>query len=172
MEECVSLGLTKSIGVSNFNAHQISRILEKATIKPVVNQVELHGYLNQKKLEAFCKEKGVQLVAYSPLGSPAIPWETASGVLLEEPKLKAIAKAHNKSPAQVELRWIIQRGIVAIPKSVTKSRIQENFGVWDFTLSDAEMNEMFSLEIPGGKGRRCDEQAASNNQHYPFNDEF
>jgi len=172
MEECVSLGLTKSIGVSNFSAHQISRILEKATIKPAVNQVELHGYLNQKKLEAFCKEKGVQMVAYSPLGSPAIPWETASGVLLEEPKLKAIAKAHNKSPAQVELRWIIQRGIVAIPKSVTKSRIQENFGVWDFTLSDAEMNDMFSLEIPGGKGRRCDEQAANNHQHYPFNDEF
>ncbi|KAJ9593082.1 hypothetical protein L9F63_027677 [Diploptera punctata] len=118
MEECVKLGLTKSIGLSNFNSKQIQRVLDIATIKPVVNQVECHPYLNQKKLINFCKKKNIVVTAYSPFGGPASIAEgnpNAPNPLLD-PKIKAIGDKRGKSTAQVILRYLIQCGVVPIPK--------------------------------------------------------
>ncbi|XP_021960256.1 aldo-keto reductase family 1 member B1 [Folsomia candida] len=173
MEECVKLGLTKSIGVSNFNSDQIFRILGKCTIKPVVNQIECHPYLTQRMMQEFCKARDILITGYSPLGSPARPWVTANDpVLLEEPKLKEIAKKYNKSPAQVALRWMVQRDIIAIPKTVNKNRLIENMNIFDFTLSDDDMAAIFSLEKEGGAGRGCAELDAKGHKYYPFNTEF
>ncbi|PNF24354.1 1,5-anhydro-D-fructose reductase, partial [Cryptotermes secundus] len=96
MEECVKSGLTKSIGLSNFNSEQIQRVLDIATIKPVVNQVECHPYLNQSKLIAFCKERGIVITAYCPLGSPNSIARADFPAPLKDPTLQEIAKKHGK----------------------------------------------------------------------------
>lgn len=102
MEQVVKKGMTKSIGLSNFNTVQTERVLKIASIKPVTNQVECHPYLNQKKLAAWSKERGIILTAYSPLGSPDRPWAKPDDPqLLQDPELVAIAKRLGKSPAQV-----------------------------------------------------------------------
>lgn len=108
MEGVQKKGLTKSIGLSNFNSEQIDRVLKAATVKPVTNQVECHPYLNQKKLAAFCKERGIVLTAYSPLGSPDRPWAKPDDPqLLQDEGIIAIAKRLGKSPAQVKKKFII-----------------------------------------------------------------
>jgi len=169
MEKLVKKGLTKSIGLSSFNSEQISDLLEKGSVKPVTNQVECHPYLGQAKLFAFCKERGITITAFSPLGSPDRPWaKPGEPLLLEDPKIKAIANKHSKSPAQVVIRWQVQRGIIVIPKSVTPSRIEENFNVFDFQLSAEEMKEMESFE----RGRLSPMEMFAAHPHYPFHIEF
>ena len=169
MEKLVKKGLTKSIGLSSFNSEQISDLLEKGSVKPVTNQVECHPYLGQAKLFAFCKERGITITAFSPLGSPDRPWaKPGEPLLLEDPKIKAIAKKHSKSPAQVVIRWQVQRGIIVIPKSVTPTRIEENFNVFDFQLSAEEMKEMESFE----RGRLSPMEMFAAHPHYPFHIEF
>ncbi|KAF5302640.1 hypothetical protein FQR65_LT08481 [Abscondita terminalis] len=171
MEECVRLGLTKGIGISNFNSKQVERILKAATIKPVVNQVECHPYLNQKRLLEFCMSKGIFLTAYSPLGSPDRPWaQPGEPGLLDDTKLVALAAKYKKSTAQVLLRYQVQRGIVTIPKSVTKSRIEENFKVFDFELSSDDMDYIDTFDR---NERFCPMKIALGHPHHPFeNDEF
>lgn len=171
MEPLVKKGLTKSIGLSNFNSKQIDRVLSVATIKPVTNQVECHPYLNQSKLIDFCKSKGIVVTAYSPLGSPDRPWaKPEEPQLMEDPKLKEVAKKYNKTPAQVLLRYQVQRGVITIPKSVTKSRIQQNFEIFDFELSAADMKYLDTFDC---KGRFCPMTASLGHPHHPFeNDEF
>lgn len=140
MEECVAKGLVRSIGVCNFNQQQMVRLIEAANVKPEVLQVECHPYLNQKDLLEFCKEHNIVMTAYSPLGSPDRPWaKPDEPVLLEDPAIKAIADAHGKTAAQVLLRYQIERGVIVIPKSVTKARIISNFNVFDFELTPEEM---------------------------------
>lgn len=147
MEKLVAAGLTKSIGVSNFNSKQVERILSIATIKPVTNQVECHPYLAQRKLSAFCRDRGISITSYSPLGSPARPWVTdKEPVLLEEPAIAALATKHGKTKAQILLRWQIQRGHIGIPKSTNSARLAENFSIFDFSLSDADMEEIAKLD--------------------------
>ncbi|PSN30152.1 hypothetical protein C0J52_23236, partial [Blattella germanica] len=149
MEECVKLGLTKSIGVSNFNSKQLQRVLDTATIKPVTNQVECHPYLNQSKLLAFCKKHNIVITAYSPLGSPnSIAGETTPAPL-KDPKVLDISKRHGKTPAQIIIRYLIQHGTVPIPKSSNKKRLQENFDVFNFELSPEEMAEIDALDRNG-----------------------
>ena len=116
-----------------------------------MNQVEVHPYLNQQRLIDFCQERDIVITAYSPLGSPDRPWaQPGEPLLLEDPKLVDISKKYSKTPAQIILRWCMQRGNVqAIPKSVTFSRIEENFNVFDFNLTEDEMKHINTFECNG-----------------------
>lgn len=126
----------KSIGVSNFQIHHLEDVLKDAKIIPMVNQVELHPKLSQLDLLSYCKLHNIQLEAWSPL---------MQGKLLEDPKLIEIAKSHNKSVAQVILRWDIQNGVVTIPKSIQEHRIAENSSIFDFSLSLDELKQIAAL---------------------------
>ncbi|XP_028037532.1 aldose reductase-like [Bombyx mandarina] len=171
MEPLVKEGLVKSIGVSNFNSKQLERLLQHATVKPVVNQVECHPYLNQKRLKEFCEARGVKITAYSPLGSPDRPWAKPDDPqLMEDPKLKAIADRLGKTVAQVLIRYQIDSGNIVIPKSVTRSRIASNFDVLDFKLSREDVALIDSFDCGG---RLVPMTASLGHKHHPFeNEEF
>nr|XP_046243220.1 aldo-keto reductase family 1 member A1-A isoform X1 [Scatophagus argus]XP_046243221.1 aldo-keto reductase family 1 member A1-A isoform X1 [Scatophagus argus] len=146
MESLVDKGLVKAIGLSNFNAGQIDDIISMARHTPVVNQVECHPYFSQADLLSHCRSVAVCVTAYSPLGSGDRPWASPDEPsLLQDPRLGAIAQRYQKTPAQVILRWHIQRGVVCIPKSVTPTRIQQNLQVFDFCLSEDDMKLIGSL---------------------------
>ncbi|XP_077572965.1 aldo-keto reductase family 1 member A1-B isoform X2 [Stigmatopora nigra] len=131
MEALVSGGLARAVGLSNFNSRQLDRVMDAArSVKPAVLQVESHPYLAQTELLAHCRRRGVEMTAYSPLGSPDRAWKRPDErALLDEPLLAGLAARHGRSPAQILLRWQTQRGVVAIPKSVTPSRIRQNLQV-------------------------------------------
>ncbi|XP_073963996.1 aldo-keto reductase 1B-like isoform X2 [Choristoneura fumiferana] len=171
LEPLVGEGLVRSIGLSNFNSKQVARVLEVATVKPVVNQVECHPYLNQSRLKAFCSARGLKLTAYSPLGSPDRPWaQPGEPQLMDDPKLKALADRLGKTPAQVLIRYQIDRGNVVIPKSVTKSRIASNFDVLDFKLSAEDLDLVNSFDV---NGRFVPMTASLGHKYHPFeNEEF
>ncbi|XP_055627813.1 aldo-keto reductase family 1 member B1-like isoform X2 [Toxorhynchites rutilus septentrionalis] len=170
MEKLVELGLAKSIGISNFNSKQVERILAIAKVKPVTNQVECHPYLAQVKLSSFCAERDLVITAYSPLGSPNRPWAKPDDPqLMEDPKIVSIAKKYNKTPAQILIRYQIQRGHVVIPKSVNKARIQSNFEVFDFELSEDDMKLVTSFDC---NGRVVPISREDTNPHIPFREEF
>ncbi|OWK03004.1 hypothetical protein Celaphus_00007641, partial [Cervus elaphus hippelaphus] len=143
LEKCKDAGLTKSIGVSNFNHKQLEKILNKPGLKykPVCNQVECHPYLNQSKLLEFCKSHDIVLVAYGALGSQrSLQWlDPNVPFLLEDPVLSAIAKKHKQTPALVALRYQMQRGVVVLAKSYNKKRIKENMQVFGFELTPEDM---------------------------------
>lgn len=146
MEKLVEKGLVKAIGLSNFNSRQIDDILNMAAIKPAVLQVECHPYLAQNELIAHCNKRGLVVTAYSPLGSPDRMWKHPDEpVLLEESGIKKLAEKYGKSPAQILLRWQVQRKVVSIPKSVTPARILQNLQVFDFNLTGEEMDHIGTL---------------------------
>lgn len=130
MEEYVNNGKIKSIGISNFSPNQVEELLKYAKVKPVINQIEIHPYLTQKQNIEFIFSKDIQPEAWSPLGA---------GDVLDDEILKNIAKKYNKSVAQIVLRWHIQQGLIAIPRSDNKEHIIENIDIFDFELSDEEM---------------------------------
>ncbi|MCK2017218.1 aldo/keto reductase [Peribacillus frigoritolerans] len=136
LETLYKEGKVKAIGVSNFQIHHLKDLMEDAEVKPMVNQVECHPRLTQKEVQAFCKEQGIQLEAWSPL---------MQGELLDNEVLQSIATKHGKSVAQVILRWDLQNGIVTIPKSTKEHRIVENSTVFDFELTEEEMNQIDGL---------------------------
>ncbi|XP_066136958.1 aldo-keto reductase family 1 member C15-like isoform X1 [Saccopteryx bilineata] len=173
LEKCKDAGLTKSIGVSNFNRKLLEMILNKPGLKykPVCNQVECHPYLNQSKLLEFCKSKDIVLVAYSALGTQRDPkWvDKDSPVVLEDPTLNAIAKKHNRSAGQVALRYQVQRGVVVLAKSFNEKRIKENFQVFDFELTPEDMKAIDGLN----KNYRYFKLAfAADHPYYPFSEEY
>eukprot|EP00397_Hematodinium_sp_SG-2012_P048987 GEMP01056330.1.p1 GENE.GEMP01056330.1~~GEMP01056330.1.p1 ORF type:complete len:362 (+),score=61.29 GEMP01056330.1:78-1088(+) len=178
MEELVDAGLTKDIGLSNFNQKQIEYVLETARIRPAVLQIECHPYLNQAPLIEFCKSKGIAMTAYSPLASPDRPpgWAKASDVvLMDDPKIKAIATKYDVSVPQVLIRYQLDRGVIVVPKSVTPARIASNFDVFDFKLEPDDIALISSLnrnwraclplvEVSGG----VKEPIAMTHKDYPF----
>ncbi|RYH06643.1 aldo/keto reductase [archaeon] len=149
MEQLVALGLTKRIGVANFSVQLLMDMLSYAKIKPFCNQVELHPYLVQDALLDFCNRFQVKCVAFSPLGSASyIELGMDFGLkrgLLDDEKVKTIADAHGRTPAQVLLRWGVQRGTPVIPKSSSLTHLGENVKIFDFSLSEEEMAAISSM---------------------------
>ena len=130
-------GLVRSIGVSNFQPPHLHRIIEETGVTPSVNQIELHPRFQQAGLRREHEDLGIATEAWSPL---------AQGAVLEDPELTAIAETHGKTTGQVVLRWHIQLGNVVFPKSVTPERIEENFDLFDFHLTDDEMTRIEALD--------------------------
>lgn len=141
MEKLYKEGYIRSIGVSNFKEHHLLDLFETAEIKPMANQVEYHPRLAQPELKAFCENHGICLVAWSPL---------MKGKLSDIQVIKELAAKYNKNEAQIGLRWIIQKGAAAIPKSVNPERIKSNFDIFDFELSEEDMQKISALD----KGER------------------
>lgn len=130
-------GRVRSIGVSNFQIEHLERIIDATGVVPAVNQIELHPRLQQAELRRFHEEHEIATEAWSPLGK---------GMFLDDPTIEEIAAAHSRTAAQVVLRWHIQLGNIVIPKSVTPKRIEENFRIFDFELSEDEMQALSELE--------------------------
>jgi diketogulonate reductase-like aldo/keto reductase len=137
LEKLYADGRTRAIGVSNFQPAHLERLLGAASVVPAVNQIELHPGLQQAELRAFHARHGIATEAWSPL---------AQGAVLKDDAVTTIAAAHGKSPAQVVLRWHLQIGNVVIPKSVTETRIRENFDVFDFELGPQEIDALTALD--------------------------
>lgn len=137
LEEIYTDGMTKSIGVSNYTIKHLEQMREYTKIMPVVNQVELHVFLQQPELLEYCRTNNITAEAYSPL---------AHGKVFHEPFLNELAKKYNKSPAQIMLRWCIQQGLVVLPKSKTPERIKQNIKIFDFELFPSDMDKLKTLD--------------------------
>jgi alcohol dehydrogenase (NADP+) len=149
LEACVDQGLCRHIGVSNFSAAKLQALVTAAKIKPEMNQVELHPYLQQPNLVTFCQSQNIHLTGYSPLGSPDRPAGLKAAdepILLEDPAIIAIADRHGASPAQVLISWAIHRGTAVIPKSVTPARIAQNLAAAELALTDEDMGAIAALD--------------------------
>ena len=136
LEEFYREGRARSIGVSNFQPQHLRRLHGETDVIPAVNQIEAHPYLTQDDVRAFCAQHQIAVEAWSPLGK---------GIVLDDPVIGRITERTGKTPAQVVLRWHIQRGDIVFPKSVTSDRIRENLDIFDFELSGADVNEITLL---------------------------
>lgn len=145
MERLYEDGRIKAIGVSNFKPHHIDSLMEMSSILPMVNQIEMHPGLNQVETAEYCRANNILVEAWSPF---------SRGALFNSHALDALAGNHGKTVAQVSLRWLIQQGIVPLPKSVTPSRIEENSNIFGFELSPAEMKTI--TEVHGVKSSGMD----------------
>ncbi|KAA8492537.1 Alcohol dehydrogenase NADP(+) [Porphyridium purpureum] len=172
MEALVDEGLARTIGLSNFNAKQVKEILLNVRKhRPAVLQNECHPFLQQRDLLDLCKGQNIVLQAYSPLGSGDRPWlrQPSDPELLQDQAIVRIAERHGKTPAQVVLRWQLERGVSVVPKTVNEGRLVENFNVCDFRLSDDDMREFNKLNI-GWRYLLWPETSA--HPDYPFKDEL
>ncbi|XP_037045474.1 aldo-keto reductase family 1 member B10-like [Bradysia coprophila] len=159
MEDVLKDGLVKSIGVSNFNSEQVTRVLNNSSVKPVTNQVESHPYLAQKQLLKFCREKGIPLTAYSPLGNPGSAYNTNPNKknILNDTLVSKLATKYKKTAGQILIKFQAQRGVIVIPKSVKRDRIVENIQIFDFELNADEITALENLDFgyrscPGDPG--------------------
>ncbi|VDL59711.1 unnamed protein product [Hymenolepis diminuta] len=168
MEKLVPAGLTKSVGVSNFNKRQIEHIIKHGTMVPAVNQVEVNLHCLNTKLIDFCHSKGIVVEAYAPLGSPAVVKDQGKSIMQLETVVE-IANKHKVTPAQVLIRHSLQRNIVVIAKSVTPERIRKNHDVLDFELTKEEVDK---LNGAGMNKRLFEVLAFAGHPEYPFHDEF
>jgi diketogulonate reductase-like aldo/keto reductase len=142
LNEVKERGLTRAIGVSNFPSAVLAQAQKLSKAPLATDQVEYHPYLSQKTLIAAAHAAGTSITAWSPL---------AQGKVAEDPVLIAIGQAHGKTPGQVTLRWLIQQGVIAIPRTKTPARVVENFDILDFELTDVEMASVFALARPDGR---------------------
>ena len=138
MEKLQEQGKVRSIGVSNLGIQDLELLKTVSDVIPAVNQVEFHPLFNHPELKAYCEENGIALQAYAPL---------ARGAYLKSPLMIEIGKSHQKSPAQVGLRWLVQQGIAVIPKSIHEERLAENSQIFDFVLSDEEMAAITAMDV-------------------------
>jgi 2,5-diketo-D-gluconate reductase A len=136
LEDFYREGRAKSIGVSNFQPHHLRRLHTECQVPPAVNQIEIHPYFTQDEVRGFCAEHQIAIEAWSPI---------AQGLVLNEPVIESIARRAGKSPAQVVLRWHIERGDIVFPKSATPDRIRENIDIFDFDLPAADVAEIAML---------------------------
>jgi diketogulonate reductase-like aldo/keto reductase len=137
LETIYESGRTRAIGVSNFLAHHLADLIESARIVPMVDQVEFHPYLQQPDLQKFCRDNQIQLEAWRPI---------MKGQVNEIPQLVELGQKYSKTPVQVTLRWMVQRGVVVIPKSEQQARIQSNADIFDFELSAEDLDLIDGLD--------------------------
>lgn len=147
LERVYAEGRARAIGVSNFEDHHLKRLFEETEIVPAVNQIEVHPYFAQNELLAFDAEHGIATEAWAPL---------VQGAVLDDDTVLDVAQAYGRSAAQVVLRWHVQRGSIVFPKSVTPQRIEENFEIFDFELSEADMQRISALDRGGRTGPEPD----------------
>jgi diketogulonate reductase-like aldo/keto reductase len=152
LETLLEDGKVRAIGVSNFMPEHLDRLMERASVVPAVNQVEVHPYFAQPEVQRADADRGILTQAWSPIGGITAYRDTGTGSVFEDPVIVAIAEAHGKTPAQVMLRWHLEAGRSAIPKSVKPQRIAENFDVFDFALSTEQTNAIDALDtgVRGG----------------------
>ncbi len=165
LEQVQKLGISKSIGVSNFNSLQLKEVLNSCTIRPVMMQLECHPYLAQKKLQKFCSDHGIALTAFAPIGrgnNTALAFN-----MLDDPVIKEVSAKYKKTPAQISLRYLLQRGIAAIPKTVSLTRLEENFDVFDFKLESSDMDKLLNLDC---NRRLVWWPDTKSSPYYPFKD--
>ena len=148
MEQMLATGSVRAIGVSNFHEPHLQRVIDEATIVPAVNQIEVHPYLVQDPLRDFCRQQGIAVEAWSPI---------ARGRVLTDPTIVAIADKTGRTPAQVVLRWHVQRGDIVFPKSSRPERMAENFEIFDFDLTDEDMAAITGLDRGERTGPNPDE---------------
>uniref|UniRef100_A0A914WYD9 NADP-dependent oxidoreductase domain-containing protein n=1 Tax=Plectus sambesii TaxID=2011161 RepID=A0A914WYD9_9BILA len=142
LERLYDDGVCRAIGVSNYNQKDLEELLEFCSIKPHVNQCEFHPYINPMQLREFCKEENIMFTGYCPL---------AKGKILDEEVIKRVATKHNKTAAQVCLRWSVENGVPAIPKSRQSYRIRQNCDIFDFALDESDMESLANLHDPSRK---------------------
>ncbi|MDP3073632.1 MAG: aldo/keto reductase [Opitutaceae bacterium] len=149
MEELQRAGLVQRIGVCNLNISALRDVLSYAAIRPAVHQIELHPYLTQPRMLRYCAQENIAVTAFSPLGSPSyesIGMATAEENVLRDPVVTALAARHRRTPAQIVLRWGVQRGCAVIPKTQTPARLAENLALFDFALTAEEMAAIDRLD--------------------------
>lgn len=149
LEKIAESGRAKAIGVCNFEPHHLQLLVDKGGTLPAVDQVELHPHLPQHAIREVAGQHGIAVESWSPLGGTSNSgWGKASkpNTLLSDPVIAGIGERHGKSPAQVLIRWHLQSGLIVIPKSVNPDRIAQNIDLFDFTLSDADLQEIATLD--------------------------
>ncbi|CAD0203821.1 unnamed protein product [Chrysodeixis includens] len=181
LEECQQAGLIRNLGLSNFNEEQIENIIQNATFKPQVLQVELHAYFQQYKLRKYCAKHNIILTAYAPLGSPGAKEHFVKKYkyspetfpdLLSLPEVQDMAVKYGKTPAQVMLHFLVQQKIVVIPKSTNAARLKENIEIYDFEIGKDDMERLIKLD-KREKGRIFNFlfwRGVENHPEYPFKD--
>jgi len=145
MEKLVEKGLTRALGLSNFNSQQMRILIEKSDTVPAILHAECNPRFSNLALHRFCEKNGIQMIAYSPFGSPDLPWGEKLPHILVDPTLKEIAAKYERSTAQIVLRWLLQRNLVTIPKSVIERELLDNLKAYEFELTEDEMQKIFGL---------------------------
>ncbi|WP_416828582.1 aldo/keto reductase [Ectobacillus polymachus] len=149
LETLYKEGRVRAIGVCNFHIHHLEELLANCKVKPVLNQIECHPFLTQEKLRVYCTEHNMFVEAWSPL--------MQGGEVLHNEVITKLATKYEKTPAQIIIRWHLQNNVIVIPKSVTPSRIEENFNVFDFTIQSEDMKKIDGLNQNKRKGPDPDE---------------
>jgi diketogulonate reductase-like aldo/keto reductase len=145
-EQLLAVGRVRAIGVSNFSPKHMQNLIERTQVRPAVNQVELHPFFIQREMREANARHGIVTQSWSPIGGVYLKNPTAARGPLDHPRVVEIAAAYGKTPAQIVLRWHIQHGLSAIPKSLRQDRIAENFDIFDFELTDDDMAAIDALD--------------------------